>query len=189
MTNMKLNKKSLMGIFIVTIMILSVFGFMLGYQSPTAQNAYNEISFVQTQSGWAANIAGMNRFFRFHPLDVETVNISDSTAAILQTANTVIVSYNDSNDAETLALAQFYVEQTIGDVIIVVRGLTTNSTSLPQLTCKDGMPKQPVIMLKIGSSTSLTTDGSCIIVEAESTRELFQILDRIQYILLGVMNG
>ena len=183
------NSKMLMGIFIVGIMILSIFGFVLNYQlSPAKRFKYNGIRFTQTGQGWSAEMDGNEKFFVFHPEEVEHINLTEETKSLLTNPFSVALSYDDSKEAATLAELQYYAEQNLADRITVIRGVTSNMTALPQITCDSATEKQPVLLFRLGNQTQVVTQDSCVIVEGIDGRSLVQLTDWVQYALLGVIN-
>jgi|SRR3989344_5810 len=187
---MKITQKTVMGAFIVAILVLSLFGFVLSYRTPdTNVLEYNGIRFRQLQQGWQATIADKTRGFVFHPLELEALTIDPSAAALLA-ARSIAITYDDNTtNPEMLANAQYYIEQTVGDQRIIVRGIVRTNSTIPSITCDGATARQPVILLTMANTTTVTTENNCIRIAAANSMQLIQYADVINYHILGVFNG
>jgi hypothetical protein len=181
-----------MAIFIVFIMVFSIFGFMMNYVFGTGENfTYNDIRFSTTEQGIKAKINGVKYTFIFAPQQVEWISMPEETAQQLQNTKYIAVTYDpESRFATTIAEAQLYLEQQLSNAdIYVERGLTNNTEypEIKQITCASATSEQPVLELRASNSTEIIVEGDCLIANAAEEREIYAISERALYTMLGVM--
>ena len=188
---MKIDKKVLMGLFIVAIMIFSVFGFVLSYGSGQESLKYNNYKFVRTQLGVQTKINGENILFNFYPTQVEDIPIDEDARTALKNIKSLSITYDPGSEwAQGMAEIQFYLEQALPKTkeVYVERGLTDNEGyDLKEIQCKDATETVPVLHLQQADTTEIIFDNNCILAKAQQAQELYRINDRLQYIIYGVM--
>lgn len=54
-------------------------------------------------------------------------------------------------------------------------------------TCADATKASSVIWLKLGTETSVSMDGNCVIVQGTNEDEILRAADRLVFLLLGIM--
>ncbi|MBD3319346.1 hypothetical protein GF342_05555 [Candidatus Woesearchaeota archaeon] len=187
---MKLNPKMLMGIFIVAVMVLSIFGFVLNYKLGGSNSFdYNGFEFRQTQDGWIVELDGEEHAFFYHPTEVASLPLTNETINLLTAAKNIVISYNDEvEEPELLGHLQYYMELHISTQKIVTRATTTGENAVIAMTCENATRTSPIIILDITNTTSIEEDGPCLTVQGSSGAALAQQADRLQYVILGVMN-
>lgn len=184
-----MEKKVWIGIFFAFIMIFSVFGVVLDSFRPATKLDYNNFQFTIKDNQVFTVIDGVEHGFLYYPADLEYITMPEEVKSLLS-APVFTVTYDPQSPiAEDLASAQYYFEVQLDGVKVVERGLTNNTGSvLPQRTCADATPVQPVIDLRLAEETSITVDNNCIILSALSARDIYQETERFIYVLLGVMS-
>lgn len=187
------NKKVWVSLFIAAIMILSVFGFMMSYQTNQTGGTeeYNDHKLVQTQKGLMTKINDKEVYFNYYPASLEQLNMSEDIKSELKNTKAVWVTYDpDSDFATAMAEIQFDMEQTLFDVaeIYVARGLTdTKEYALPEVSCANATATMPVLYLKKGNYTEIESIDNCITLTTITEPELKMYYNKILYIILGVM--
>jgi len=188
-----LNKKVLMSIFIVAIMVLSVFGFMMSYQTNQSEklDEYNGYEFKKTGQGFMTEINNEKIYFKYYPGDLEKINISDDTKAILSETEAMFITYDpDSDFASAIAEIEFDLEQKIQKVgrPVIAQGLT-NATeyALPEITCSNATKVMPVLYVKRGKTSEITASNNCITLTAETESILNAYYAKVLYVIFGVM--
>lgn len=188
------HKKVWVSLFIAAIMILSVFGFMMSYQTGQTGGTeeYNGHKLVQTQQGLMTKVNGKEAYFDYYPASLEQLNMSDAIKTELKNSKSFWVTYDpDSDFAQAMAEIQFDMEQNLFDVaeIYVARGLTNaKEYALPEITCANATATMPVIYLKKGEKTQIESTDNCITLTTVTEPELRMYHNKIAYILFGVMN-
>jgi len=81
---MKIDKKTLMGLFIIGIMVFSIFGFVLSYSSGQEKLRYNDFKFTRTQLGVQTKINGEKILLNFYPTEVEDITIDEQAKQLLK---------------------------------------------------------------------------------------------------------
>lgn len=189
----KSNKKMMMSLFIIAIMVLSAFGFVMSYQTSQAEKLkpYNGYKFTGTPQGFMTKINDNEFYFKYYPGDIEAINTSVSFKDALKNKKVISVTYDpDSEFASLIAELQFDMEQKFSKYgsIFLTKGLT-NATgyTLPEVTCADATEESPVIYFKKGEKSDITAENSCIILEAETEPAMNAYYTKILYVLFGVM--
>ncbi|MBW3018836.1 hypothetical protein KY329_01455 [Candidatus Woesearchaeota archaeon] len=183
-------KRSIVGGFIVFIMIFSVFGIVMNYtMSDTKQKyEYNGIEFKGTKDGFAANIGGKDYTFYALPTDLEFYNIPEEAKKLLKQPMLAVTYDPDSYLAETMAEAQFIMEQQLMPKIVIQRAMTNSSgTGLKQMSCENATEKEPVLEFRESDETLIKVEGGCVIFNAVDHADVLRQEELSRYIILGVM--
>ncbi|MEM4263786.1 MAG: hypothetical protein QW666_02735 [Candidatus Woesearchaeota archaeon] len=189
-----INKKMMVSIFIVAIMVLSTFGFMLSYETSGGQKQeYNGHKLIITEQGIKAKINDKDLYFTYFPTQLEDINMTSNIKDVLKNMKMITITYNpDSEWAEAMAEIQYQAEQTIPEYtdIYVARGVTKakeNEYTIPEVTCNNATAGAPVLELADGNSTEMIQKENCIIATAESENDFYKVYERILYTILGIM--
>lgn len=188
------NKKVwLVGIFMAVIMVTSIIGFMVG-ENPDQTKTYNGIKFYRTNIGWEAKINNKMVQFTLLPEEAQGINISNTLIEQLKTTKMAQVTF-DPNAAypQETALAQYQLQQTMNNALNLYA--TIGLTELPKnitytgsiTTCQNATQYVPVILMTYGEETKITESNNCIILEAQSTSDMYSLKDRLVYGLLGIL--
>lgn len=188
-----INKKMLVSLFIIAIMVLSAFGFMLSYQTSQAEKLedYSGHSFKKTAKGYLTEVNSQKLYFDYYPGDLEQINITDDAKAILSQAEVLLITYDPNSDfAESIAEKEFDLEQKTGKTgkPFIAKGLTnTTGYALPKITCNNATAEMPVIYMKRGKKSEIKTDENCVIIEAETESILNAFYAKVLYTIFGVI--
>lgn len=189
-----INKKMLISLFIVFVMVLSTFGFILSYQTGGGQREeYNGHKLTITEQGTKVKFNGKSIYFNNFPTQLEDINMSAELKDILKNAKMLTVVYNPGEEwAEAMAEVQYQAEQSLPKYteIYVARGVTNAKDfnyTLPEFTCKNATAGAPVLKLQEGNETEIILQNNCIIASAESENDFYRIYERILYVLVGIM--
>lgn len=188
----KINRKVVWGAFIAIIMVSSVFGVIFGSFAPSENKVdYGEFSFERRGDYWVTKVNKKNVQFYFFPSEVEYVNLSREVADRLLNTKMLYVTYNPNQTiVEGVALVQFDLQKTLYDNfgIYVANALTIKESDvIPVITCENATSFVPVVEFRESNTTSIDLENNCIVVEAEETRDVFLIRDRLVYGLLGII--
>jgi len=184
-----MDKKVWMGLFIVFIMVFSIFGFVIDFAVKPASSSirYNDFKFQLVNDQYQVSLNGKQHVFVFFPGDIEYVTISAETKALLEKP-VLTVTYDPESDlSDNFGEAQYYFEVQLGGVKTIDRAITREG-ALPTKTCEGATEFQPVIELRTGSSAGISSEGNCIFVTALDAFDLYQQTERIIYTMLGVMS-
>jgi len=182
-------KKMVVGGFIAFIMIASIFVVTLDYVFSPAQGlTYNNVKFTPGSNQFFAKINGKDYSFLVYPADLEYIDVPAHAKELL-TAQVLTVTYDpQSQVAESLATAQYYLEEQLQGVRIIDRAVLNNTgLALEQKSCANATTSQPVIELREGDNSSIRVEGDCISIIAFDSPDLLRMAERIAYQILGVM--
>ncbi len=184
-----MEKKVWIGMFIAFVMIFSVFGVVLDSFRPVTKLDYNDYQFTYKDNQFFTKIGGVEHGFLFFPGDLEYIVMPEEVKVLLSAPVFTVTYDSQSLIAEDLANSQYFFEAQLEGVRVIERGLTNNTGSvLPQKTCADATPSQPVIELRYADESSIAVDNNCVILNALSASDIYRESERFIYALLGVMS-
>ncbi len=187
-----MERKTLASLFIVAIMVLSIFAVVLDSTITSSNKAkYNGYKFTQTPRGWLTKIKGNELLFNFFPAELEHLEIPASIIEKLKTTKALQITYDSENpEATVLADIQFLLEQRLrsNTEIYVLRGMTRADENMPvlQITCANATQQMPVVLLNTANSTKIYEENNCILAEGDA-ENLLMFAEKTLYVLLGVM--
>ena len=159
-----INKKVLMSIFIVAIMVLSVFGFMMSYQTNQRDKLaeYNGFEFSRTQSGLMTEIDGKEMYFNYYPGDLAELSFPEDAGLILADSKVFYVTYDPNSDfATAIAEQQLDMELKLielGDTFMSKGFTNATGYALPEITCANATAETPVYQIVEGKNSSIKTE-------------------------------
>lgn len=183
------SKKNMMSIFIVAIMVFSIFG-VLFYGFNDTQGATEDygLEFVPFGNAWKADINGKEVEVDLLPSDVSYVEINDTIISKLENADEIKItsSLNDSY-ISGIALGQYRIALNLEDTghNIKLGALSKNEFGLDVINCNESRANSVVVYFKEGESFEVTED-ECIIIQASSDMDFVRASHKILYELLGV---
>ena len=182
-------KKMLVGGFIAFIMVASIFVVTLDYLFSPAQGlTYNGIKFTPSNNQFFAKVNGKEYSFLLYPEDLEYLDFPPKVKELVK-AEVITVTYDPQSEAaQGLATAQYYIEEQLKDVKFIDRAVLNNTgLALEQKSCVNGTAYQPVIELSQGENSSINVEGDCIKLTAFDTPDLLRMTEAVIYRALGVM--
>lgn len=189
-----IDKKVMVSLFIVAIMILSTFGFILSYSTSERQKQeYNGYKFIITELGMKTEVNDKEIYFNYFPTQLEDINLTEPVKNLLTNIKVITVTYDPNSDYATgMAEAQFLAEQGFQEYagVYVTRGLTDTKQgnyTTPELTCLNATASNPVLEFKESNTTRIEFKNNCILAYASSENDFSRLYERILYSLLGIM--
>lgn len=179
-------KKILLPGFLGLIMILSIFGIIIGgndNQPTTTKTTYKGTDYIINNNIWITNKNGQQIYFYYPPeeLDNNTLTI---TLQNLQATKT----YVSLDTKKNIQLATQAFQQKILPLLPntqIVTACTEDSDqckSLPLKTCNDATPEQKVIIITEGPTT-ITYNNNCMILQT-TPEQAVKDLDTLTFKLL-----
>ncbi len=191
----KSNKNLGMSIFIAFIMITSVFGVIFyGYAGSSEVIRYNDVKFTVTNLGYETTIAKEKYYFEYLPPEAESVNTDVNIIGMINNAKGIIIT-SDINTTykEDIALASYNLNTLFTTQNkYSANAFTTNSTTLPAVTCENASITFPVIYITEANSTEITLDDSnegCINFRFDTSYNLKRATSKLMYIILGIIEN
>ena len=192
----KMSKGVIITIILAGIMIFSVFGIIFGgYDKGSEIKHYNDIKFILTEKGWAADIGGKKLAFDYFPGDLEEIKVDNRVKEKLRDAQVVYLTFNPgTKNVQKFELLRFNLQQSLlnGFNIMSIPAISIfNQTyNQPVITCKNATYLVPVINIietKNATESGIGIKGDCVELVADeySTKA---VRNRLEYFLLGVMS-
>jgi hypothetical protein len=191
---------------VVLALIILIAGAVFLKRHAQDKDAYNHFKFSKPGLFWETAIErdGMITFvpFYFHPRDLESIPIEPGVQnKILNfTKNGTIIITLDPNLNSTMVQAGVQISRLTGERYGVL-GFTTRSaiTNLPEgmnasqnltvpiINCDQANETLLVIRLTVGTIQGIGSRGNCIIVEGRNEDEVLRAAEKLDYLLLGIM--
>ncbi|MBS3133153.1 hypothetical protein J4470_03425 [Candidatus Woesearchaeota archaeon] len=189
-------KKMLFSILIGFVLISSIIGFTFsavpfGLQNQDSTIKYNGIEFFQTQNGIATIIDGQVMEFTYLPDELESMEIDGVTKKISSARMIYTTSDPNSTLASQISGAEFNMAMVLEKnykTFVDVAFTSDNPYGKSVITCDDATYLIPVFFFNFtNTTTSVTDQNDCIIVNVASEKALDRVRDKIIYELLGVL--
>ncbi len=184
-----MDSKHAMGLFIIAIMVLSVFGIALEYAFGGGQNKvkYNGYTFTQTQEGWSTKYNGKTLIFGMPPDSLESMKLPLDAASL----KAVAITYNPADEfADVLGGAQYSIQQILlqtTDIYPIIGLINSTGTSQAQIDCQTATASTPIIYLMIANTTEITNENNCVKFSATTPSALSDQMERFIYGALGII--
>lgn len=132
---------------------------------------------------------------RNDPRELEHIEIDRTIFHKINNADNVFITINpNANLTGKTTVAALEINNFIDNKYffntLVNSSFTEPHVDLPNytiMTCENATKTRPVIYLKIGEETKITSDNYCIIVEGKTEYEIIKAADRLVLYLIGVM--
>jgi hypothetical protein len=179
-----------LGIFIVAIMVFSVFGIMLGgnidqENSIIEQNHTFIVVEDQGVSFWQTEIDEINVNFLYLPSQLN-ITVRDFNIVPLYDQE-LLLAFNPSQDKLDIvdfARAIFSVDiRSKGQVAIPAITEESPLYFFETLDCSN--TTRSAIVFRYANETNIMQEGSCVIVQGSDQRNLLMALDRLRYTYYG----
>jgi len=184
--------KLLLSLFIVFIMISSIFGFLIGFGGTTPEQRIREhgINFDQfVDQGmvvYRAVIAGNEHYFFYLPSQLRHIEVDAQAAQILQEPYSLsfIAPQNNSGIIDVVRTNLAYDFNQRGQTLPLGIGEPSDDyLGMPIIACDQ---QTPVVMLVMDNQTKVTAQGNCITASARSDVDLLAIGESLRYYSLGI---
>jgi len=125
--------------------------------------------------------------FQNLPVQVAYIAMDPQVPYLMRSAQQVILT-TDSNNTEFHLQNVDYARLQLALAIQKTANAYTqvSDAGLPIITCDDATPQNIVLYFNQSNTTAVTVDGSCIIVNAEST-DILRVKDRIIFEYFGIL--
>jgi len=181
--------KWLFPLFIVFIMVFSVFEIMMGAGGNTTR--YNGYKVKTLQDGFETTVGKLKIQSMYHPKQLEDIE-SPGLSALSLMGKQVALSFDpdDSNQMYTdyarYQLAKFFNDIQVSAVSAVSK--EGGNYSLPVIDCSSSTENLTVMLFEQGNNTKITKEGNCYILKAASPQEIIMAEERFKFTIAGVMN-
>ncbi len=191
--------KKWFAIFVGTIMLMSVAGFVFSF-NPSAQGAnfrYGGLEFKQAKQGFfTTEVNGKQIDFFYRPEDVSDIGITSSAIDKLTGSRVIYITYHwNSTLAESMALLQFDAANLLDSlhkVFAQAASETENPFNLPVISCANATSFIPVLLFQEANNTAISADSEnpdCIVLNASSESGFARAADRLKYAIISGKSG
>lgn len=182
-------KALIMPLFIIAIMIMSVFGYMFG--SSSTKLTYNDFKFYTLEEGGIMLKLDDNRIrFNYYPTELEWLNAPKGIGNLFNVPMIYVTSDYNSLYNETISQIKFNLAQNVGEFkgVYVQNSFTAQTEfDLPVVTCSNASASVPVIHFERSNETKISYANYCVTIKLKNREEAIAASERILYSALGVM--
>ena len=179
---MKNKKQVMISLFIISIMVLSVLGFMFGGNEEPTQNAlnYNGFEFVKIQDKFVLELEGKQFYFDYFPDELQNIIVPSFT--ITSPKYYFIFTPNEKDVNMEYSMAKLQASLNNFNVRTVLAcGLEEDCPDIPIKDCTEY-----AFYFQKSDANLISLDENCIVLEGDN-QFLSQAVDSINYRLIGVL--
>lgn len=176
------NKKVVISIFIITVMVLSVIGFMLGNNEEQNTNTlkYNDFEFTKINDKFVLEKDNKQFYFDYFPDELQNITIPSFTIVSPKYYFIFTPGEKDINMEYSMQKLQYSLSQ-FNIMTVLACDFEENCPDIPIKNCTDYS-----FYFKKSENNTIFFDENCIILEGDN-QFLSQAVDKINYKLLGVL--
>lgn len=188
-------KKVYMSVFIIVIMVLSVFGYVANFYSggssndQTSRYSYNGYEFSRNDNQWEVSVEGEQYNFAFHPLDLN-FNIPSRVSEKIDSNDDITLLINpDMDQIQYVELSRFKLQEFLRSRGKNVNSAVVNSSDrydLPVKKCDSNSSSLSIYFNNSLNSRS-SVDGNCINIGGTTSSDYLGFSEKIIYKRLGVI--
>jgi hypothetical protein len=184
--------KIFMSVFLALIMILSVFGIIIGSQSDELKYGKYKFTLDQDNNYYTTKISGTQVYFYTLPFDAFQFNISESVVGKLRSAAFIVTSFdpntaNESSQAIEVVRFDFANVLKEKNVFNAVSAESQLYSSLPVLDCNNATQGMPIVMFNISDRAGVVEAGECIYLNGKGS-DFLRLRDALLYAYFGVLD-
>jgi len=177
-------KRLILPVFIGLIMVMSIFGYIIGQDSSgTQQDAggktFGQFTFQQTAAGWTTTVDGRELSFRYLPDELSDVRLGASTSDILRREKVYLT--RDPTKDYGLGERDFYLN--LRPILNIQLACTTDvaeCSNLPLKTCIDGNALVAIVQLEAADRNEVLTEDHCVIIRGDGVY-ITKAIDKLVY--------
>ena len=197
--NRKKRNMMLMSLFLMFILVSSLFGYAFFYNTGSApQTSVEEygtnfrIANIEGQQVWQAKFDGEERTFLTRPTQVEGYYSTSEAIDAYLAAESIAITFDPVKlDPQTvpLFLTQFYDVAQDKPVTYGVLEETTFYPNVTQITCADSTPQNVVVLIGLTNQTNQTgilLKDNCLTVQGYTPQDLFYMTEKLRFSYFGI---
>ena len=179
--------KKLLAIFIASIMVLSVLGFVLNYIITPEVYKFNKYIIKATPKGFELKALGKKFLFNFLPDQLVQFELKE--ANFLLNASEIAITYNPEDSEVNLAAeAQFYFEDLAKDLWKIKRGLIKfESPFIQEISCENATKETPVVEILSHNASLYEIENFCLKIKFSNQNDLIGMIEKLIYFKIGVI--
>ncbi len=189
-TESGIQKKHILGIIIILLMVMSVLGI---WQGDPSKQRYRGHTFTSDGAYVTTNVNDAKARFHYAPQTVEHISVPKSATDLLINAQSITVLFNPADprveDIETIRL-----ELTAYDIPTVLQKQANSAITsqdpayfLPIVSCENATALNPIVYITSANASYITQEGSCVIMSSQSSYDMYVLKDRLLYGVMGLI--
>ncbi len=174
------NKKAA-SLFLLAVMVLSALGVYT--TQPDNSTRYNDYVFYPTTTGWQVSIN--NQQYQFHRLPTDI----DFPPITIPKAEKIYIAHDPSAKNITAPVWEMSGVLRQFNILAVPACISEKEcpSEFPIVSCESATA--PVIYFRASEEKGTLSDGKCVIIQAPTSLDLNNAVERTAYQLLGVMKN
>ena len=181
-----MDKKKLVGVFIVLVMTFSILGFIGGSFFTEDENIkkYQNHVFYRDAQGWRFQAGSEVYYFQYLPEQLSNITLTSPTYNLFKEGK-LYFGYEPgvalNTDLAMSKLGTFFYNRNL----IVIRACTLEKgcPDIPLLDCSE----KPGLVFQKTNKTYIEAINKCIVMNARDEIEMNKISERLLYNLLGII--
>ncbi len=179
-------KKLIVPLFIVFIMVFSIFGYMANKSDKTEKIQYNDYKFIKSDFGWVAYKDDNPILIQNNPLDLKEIQEPQITLQDINSAQKIYLTFNPE---ENLYQALNPFSQQISPLLSRFTQACTKDgpkcSNFPLKTCSDATDFIKVIQIQENNMTKLEYINNCLIIQGKG-ENLTKAIDKLTLTLNNI---
>ncbi len=178
-------KKIILPIFIASIMIFSIFGYIANDED-NQETTYNSLKFMESDEGWLAYKDNKKIIIQTNPNDLKDIQEPKITLQELNSAQKIYLTFNpEENIYQVLNSFVQQIKPLLNTFTQACTKDVPKCANLPIKTCSDATDSTKVIQIQENNQTKLEYKDNCLIIHGKS-EDLIKEMDKLTLILNGV---
>ena len=183
-------KKLILPIFLGLIMVMSIFGFIIGQstqdnqQVPDGGKTFGGHVFQRVNAGWVTTIDGREVIFRYLPDELSDIDISSIPSDALKKPK--IYLSRDPRQSYGLAERDIYHDLKPVTNLQLACGIDSEECkNVPLKTCKDADAMTAVILFALSEGPSIAFENNCVSISGDAVH-ITKVMDKLLYSYFGI---
>lgn len=187
------NKRNVVSFFIIFLMVSSILAIWQGSSSPSIP-AYNGNKVTLEGNLYAIKSDIGTAYGYTYPSSLENIPLDSVFLKAVSSASELMILF-DPNDENIAYVDILRSELAQRDLLVLKKSVgfsvTTNSSlyHYPVFNCTTIPYVTLYLRTRNGTSTQLSHEGNCLLLEATTGQDLVQVKDRFVYTLYGIMES
>lgn len=178
-------KKFILPLFIVFIMVFSIFGYMANRSDDSEKIQYKGYKFIKTDQGWVTYKDDKKIIIQNNPLDLE-IQEPKITFQELSSAQKIYLTFNpEENLYQAINSFIQQIKPLLGTFTQACTKDVSKCSDLPIKTCSDATDSIKIIQIQEKEPTKLEYNNNCLIIQGKN-EDLVKAIDKLTLILNGI---
>ncbi len=183
-------KRLILPIFLGLIMVMSIFGFIIGRNAKDNQSVldgsktFGGYTFQRANAGWVTTLDGREAIFRYLPDELSDMDISSVPSDALKKPK--IYLSRDPRQSYGLAERDIYYNLKPATNLQLACSIDSEECkNAPLKTCKDADATTAIVLFTLKSKPGITFENNCVSVSGDAIY-ITKIVDKLLYAYFGI---